>query len=47
MGKKVLLVKVKTKAQLKRNPKLKIKLVWKTSERELGRIKSINENYYK
>ena len=44
-GKKFLLLRAKTKANLK--PELQMKVAWKTCERELGKMNSVNENYYK
>ena len=34
-------------AKINLKPELKIKVVWKNCERELGRTKPINTNYYK
>ena len=42
---KNLWLRARTKAKLK--PKLKVKVVWSNCGRELGRTKSVNENYYK
>ena len=43
MGKKLYELRAKTNSK----PELKVKVVWITSERELGRIKSDKENYEK